>query len=142
MQKILENSQKIAILGLSSDPTKASNVVAKYLKEKGYIIIPIHPKGGEILGIKAYTSMQEAFRYETNIDILNIFRKSEILLEVAQEILTLPYFPKCVWVQLGLSNKEAKDLLETNKIIYFENACIKIEHQRIFNASNLKNHGC
>lgn len=76
--------------------------------------------------------MQDAFRQETDIDLLNVFRKSEALLEVAQEVLSLPYLPKCVWVQLGLNNKEAKELLENAGITYFEDACIKIEHQRIF----------
>lgn len=132
MKKVLENSKKIAILGLSPDAQKPSNKVAKYLQDKGYSIIPIYPKGGEILGIKAYTSLQDAFRQETDIDLLNVFRKSEALLEVAQEVLSLPYLPKCVWVQLGLNNKEAKELLENTGITYFEDACIKIEHQRIF----------
>ncbi|EEO26463.1 CoA-binding protein [Helicobacter winghamensis] len=132
MKKVLENSKKIAILGLSPDAQKPSNKVAKYLQDKGYSIIPIYPKGGKILGIKAYTSLQDAFSQETDIDLLNVFRKSEALLEVAQEVLSLPYLPKCVWVQLGLNNKEAKELLENAGITYFEDACIKIEHQRIF----------
>ncbi|WP_299545740.1 CoA-binding protein [uncultured Helicobacter sp.] len=132
MQNVLSNSKKIAILGLSPDPQKPSNKVAKYLQEKGYSIIPIYPKGGEILGVQAYTSLQDAFQDQKDIDLVNVFRKSEALLEVAQEILNLPYLPKCVWVQLGLSNKDAKILLENAGITYFENACIKIEHQRIF----------
>ena len=132
MQNVLSNSKKIAILGLSPDPQKPSNKVAKYLQEKGYSIIPIYPKGGEILGVQAYTSLQDAFQDQKDIDLVNVFSKSEALLEVAQEILNLPYLPKCVWVQLGLSNKDAKILLENAGITYFENACIKIEHQRIF----------
>lgn len=131
-KEILENSKKIAILGLSPDPTKASNKVAQYLQKKGYVIIPIYPKGGEILGCKAYENLQDAFNAESDIDILNVFRKSEALLGVAQETLALPYLPKCVWVQLGLSSKEAKELLEKSGIVYFENACIKIEHERLF----------
>ncbi|MCI5968257.1 CoA-binding protein [Helicobacter sp.] len=136
-KEILQSSKKIAILGLSPDIQKASNKVAKYLQDKGYVILPIYPKGGEILGVKAYTSLQDAFKQEADIDLLNVFRKSEALLEVAQEVLSLPYLPKCVWVQLGLSSKEAKSLLENAGIVYFENACIKIEHQRIFNDSHL-----
>ncbi|MBX7491082.1 CoA-binding protein [Helicobacter turcicus] len=136
-KNILETSKKIAILGLSPDPNKPSNAVAKYLQAKGYKIIPIYPKGGEILGVRAYTSLQDAFNTESDIDILNVFRKSEALFNVAQEVLNLPYRPKCVWVQLGLKNKEAKDLLQKTGIVYFEDICIQIEHQRIFNDSNL-----
>lgn len=136
MQTIQKNlftlGKKIAILGLSPDSTKVSNMVARYLQQQGYCIIPIYPKGGEILGVRAYTSLQEAFSCETDIALVNVFRKSEALLGIAQEILDLPYAPKCVWVQLGLSSKEARDLLENAGIIYVENACIKIEHQRLF----------
>lgn len=131
MQDILAHSKCIAILGLSPDSTKPSYKAAKYLQENGYTIIPIYPKGGEILGAKVYTNLQDAFR-ENTIDILNVFRKSDALLEIAKEVLTLENKPKCVWVQLGLENINAKNLLESNNIIYFENLCIKIEHQRLF----------
>lgn len=136
LKTILEDSKTIAILGLSPDFTKPSHQVAQYLQHRGYSIIPIYPKGGEILGIKAYTSLKEAFEANVQIDILNVFRKSEALLEVAKEVLALKTLPKCVWVQLGLANQAAKELLEKAGILYIEDSCIKIEHKRLFNAPN------
>lgn len=132
--ELLKSAKNIAILGLSPDESKASNAVAKYLLAQGYNIIPIYPKippNGEILGKKAYANLQEAFSQNAKIDILNIFRKSEVLEEIAQEIITLENKPKCVWVQLGLSNVRAKEILTSAKIIYEENSCIKIEHERL-----------
>lgn len=62
---LLGTSKNIAILGLSPDSTKTSHQVAKYLLQKGFNIIPIYPKGGEILGKRAYHSLQEAFSEES-----------------------------------------------------------------------------
>ncbi|WP_104721241.1 CoA-binding protein [Helicobacter mesocricetorum] len=138
LKKTLLNTPKnIAILGLSPDPTKTSHQVAQYLLQKGFNIIPIYPKGGEILGKKAYHSLQEAFSEESiqkngEIEILNIFRKSEALKGIAEEIIELPNKPKCVWIQLGLQSQEAKNILEQNNLLYIENSCIKLEHQRLF----------
>lgn len=132
--EVLKSAKNIAILGLSPDESKASNAVAKYLLTQGYNVIPIYPKipsNGEILGKKAFLSLQEAFSQNAKIDILNIFRKSEALEEVAQEIIVLDNKPKCVWVQLGLSNARAKEMIEGAKIFYEENSCIKIEHKRL-----------
>lgn len=130
----LKSAKNIAILGLSPDERKASNAVAKYLLAQGYNVIPIYPKippNGEILGKKAYPNLQEAFCQNAKIDILNIFRKSEALEGIALEIITLENKPKCVWVQLGLSNAHAKEILKRAKIIYEENSCIKVEHERL-----------
>ncbi len=133
---LLGTSKNIAILGLSPDSTKTSHQVAKYLLQKGFNIIPIYPKGGEILGKRAYHSLQEAFSEESikkngAIEILNIFRKSEALEGIAKEIIKLPNKPKYVWIQLGLQSKEAKDILEQNNLLYIENICIKLEYERL-----------
>ena len=89
MRTILQESKVIAVLGLSPDSNKPSFKVAKFLQERGYKILPIYPKGGTILGVNAYTSLQEAFEAEERIDILNVFRKSEALFGIAQEVLML-----------------------------------------------------
>ncbi|MGX2984425.1 CoA-binding protein [Helicobacter sp. 23-1048] len=145
MQKthILQTAKNIAILGLSPDDGKASNIVARYLIAQGYNVIPIYPRlpeGGEILGRRAYASLQEAFSDESlrdscgqsgTIDILNVFRKSEALEAVASEILALKNAPKCVWVQLDLHNAKAKEKLQNAGIAYEEDSCIKLEHARL-----------
>ncbi|WP_297811723.1 CoA-binding protein [uncultured Helicobacter sp.] len=136
LRTILKESKVIAVLGLSPEQTKPSHKVARFLQEKGYKILPIYPKGGEILGECAYTSIKEVFEAQNKvglqIDILNVFRKSEALLEVAREVLELANPPKCVWVQLGLQNAQARKMLENTKIMYVENLCIKLEYERLF----------
>ena len=132
LREILQESKTIAVLGLSPDSSKPSFKVAQFLQNKGYKILPIYPKGGTILGVNAYTSLQEAFEAEEKIDILNVFRKSEALFGIAQEVLMLKNPPQCVWVQLGLESAQAKEALENAGIAYVENLCIKLEYERLF----------
>lgn len=129
IKEILQASKNIAILGLSNDINKPSYMVGEYLLNNGYNIIPIHPKYDEILGIKTYKSLQEI---DVKIDILNVFRKSEAIFGIAQEVLALKNKPKCMWVQLGIESKKSKELLENSDIFYVENLCIKLEHKRLF----------
>lgn len=145
MQKthILQTAKNIAILGLSPDESKASNIVARYLLAQGYNVIPIYPRlpeSGEILGRRAYASLQEAFSdlalrdscgQSGTIDILNVFRKSEALEAVASEIIALKNAPKYVWVQLDLHNAKAKEILQNAGVAYEEDSCIKLEHARL-----------
>lgn len=141
-KQLLQKAKNIAILGLSPDESRASNVVARYLIAQGFNVIPIYPRAnGEILGRKAYASLQEAFSDEAlsecgEIDILNVFRKSEALQAVANEVLRLKNKPKCVWVQLGLFNENAKVICENVGILYEENSCIKLEFERLFSKVN------
>lgn len=151
---LLTQSQTIVIIGLSSDESKPSHKVACYLQAQGYTIIPIHPKGGaiQINGIehKAFTTLQECARNLSErgekIDIIDVFRKSDALPQVANEILALgdlgtrnpantaaTQLPACVWVQLGLANAEAKAKLTQAGIYYIEDSCIKLEHERLLN---------
>lgn len=138
---ILERSKIIVIVGLSPDEHKASYQVAQYLLDNGYEIVPIYPRGGEIFKRKAFSSLSEAFTYLAQMgkvcDIINIFRKSEALPSVMREICSLEgisSFNKegvCVWVQLGLESAEAAAIARECGIMYEENSCIKIEHQRL-----------
>lgn len=131
IRDILQSSKNIAILGLSNDSSKPSFMVAQYLVEHGYNVIPIHPKYKEIMGFKVYSNLHDAFCNE-NIDILNVFRKSEVILDITKEVLGFNNKPKCIWVQLGIESMEAKKLMQNSDIVYIENLCIKIEHEAIF----------
>ena len=142
---ILESAKNIIIIGLSPDTQKPSYKVAQYLLENGYNIIPIYPRGGEILGKKVFTSLKEALNHLAQngeiCDIVNIFRKSEALPEVMNEICEIKcnntygatFAPNlCVWVQLGLRNEKSHEIAQECGILYEEDSCIKIEHNKLF----------
>jgi predicted CoA-binding protein len=128
IRKIFEDCKSIAIIGLSPDETKASNMVARYLLSKGYKIIPIYPKEEMILGEKVYRSLSEV---PDRVDMVDMFRKPEIADTLVEEAIKrgdVKYF----WLQLGIVNDAAiKKAIEAG-MIGIQNKCTKIEHQRLF----------
>ncbi|HEM4389047.1 TPA: CoA-binding protein, partial [Streptococcus suis] len=122
----LKNAKTIAVVGLSSREETAAYRVSKLMQEAGYKIIPVNPKaaGGTILGELVYSSLAEI---DQSIDIVDVFRRSEFLPEVAQEFIQSN--AKVFWAQLGLESQEAEKLLRQagrNDIVM--NKCIKIEY--------------
>ncbi|MGQ7485377.1 CoA-binding protein [Streptococcus suis] len=122
----LKNAKTIAVVGLSSREETAAYRVSKLMQEAGYKIIPVNPKaaGGTILGELVYSSLAEI---DQPIDIVDVFRRSEFLPEVAQEFIQSD--AKVFWAQLGLESQEAEKLLRQagrNDIVM--NKCIKIEY--------------
>jgi hypothetical protein len=126
-KEILETSKIIAIVGLSPDKEKASNIVANYLIAHGYQIIPINSGHDEILGRKSYKSLSNI---PEKIDIVDIFMRSEKVLPVVEEAIKLK--PRGIWLQLGIINEEARKIVESKGIAFFMNVCIKQEHEKIF----------
>ncbi|HEM3194993.1 CoA-binding protein [Streptococcus suis] len=122
----LKNAKTIAVVGLSSREETAAYRVSKLMQEAGYKIIPVNPKaaGGTVLGELVYSSLAEI---DQPIDIVDVFRRSEFLPEVAQEFIQSN--AKVFWAQLGLESQEAEKLLRQagrNDIVM--NKCIKIEY--------------
>ncbi|HOE16306.1 MAG TPA: CoA-binding protein [Syntrophorhabdaceae bacterium] len=125
-KEILEQSKVIAVVGLSPDTEKPSNIVAQYLIAQGYRIIPVNPSHDSILGQKTYKTLSDI---PENIDIVDIFMRADRLLPVVEEAARIK--PKCIWLQLGIVNEEAKRLAEENGITFFMDRCIKIEHSKL-----------
>ncbi|WP_104697984.1 MULTISPECIES: CoA-binding protein [unclassified Helicobacter] len=126
MYEKLKELKNIAINGLSPNPLKDSFMVSKFLQDKGFEIIPIYPKEDFILGQKVYRSYTQAHK-EHQIDCVVVFRKSEKCLEIAEEILKSSPLPKVVFLQLGITNQQARQILEAKGIFFIENRCIKTE---------------
>ncbi|WP_206912156.1 hypothetical protein IGL98_001841 [Enterococcus sp. DIV0840] len=121
----LKQAKRIAVVGLSAKEDRTSYQIAKLLQNHGYEIIPVNPilAGQEILGEKVYEKLQDV---PGQIDIVDIFRRSEFLPEVAQDFIETD--AKVFWAQLGLESEEAAEMLKKagrNAIIM--NRCIKIE---------------
>ena len=124
---LLAEAKTIAVLGLSSKPQKDSYQVAAFLKEKGYRIIPVSPVKKEILGQKVFASLDDI---KEPVDIVNVFRKPDQIVPHALEAIRLR--PKAFWMQLGIENREAAELLTDAGIDVVMNRCIKVEHSRLF----------
>lgn len=129
IEKALQ-SKTIVVVGLSKSEFKASYGVASYLQSAGYKIIPVNPTsaGQRILDEKVYSSVLEI---PDKIDLVDVFRPSEEVLAVAEEVVKLKNKPRFFWMQLGIENEEAKQLLEKNGIQVVMNKCMMVEHKRL-----------
>ncbi|HSR74457.1 MAG TPA: CoA-binding protein [Sulfurovum sp.] len=128
MKKYFEETKTIAVLGASPDTTKASNHVAEYLKEAGYKMIPVYPKGETILGEKVYRSLAEI---DVPVDMVVVFRKPEALDAIADAVIARGDV-KTYWTQLGLVNNDAAQRVKDAGINVVQNYCAMVEHKRIF----------
>lgn len=126
-KELLQASKVIAMVGLSPDPAKPSNGVARYLKSKGYRVVPVNPGQESILGEKCYKSLSEITE---QVDIVDIFMRAEKVLPVVEEAIKIK--PKAIWLQLGIVNEEAKTVAEKNGIMFLMDKCVKQEHARLF----------
>ncbi|UOF89866.1 CoA-binding protein [Fodinisporobacter ferrooxydans] len=126
---ILKQSKTIAVVGLSVDPAKASHEVASYLQSQGYEIVPVNPNAGNILGRAAHPDLRNL---DGPVDIVDIFRRSEHVLEVVQQAVSIR--PKLIWLQSGIVNDEAKRLAEQAGIPFVMDRCLKVEHRRLLGA--------
>ena len=123
IRQLLIDSKTIAVVGLSPKPERDSHMVAKYLKEHGYKIIPVRPAQKEILGEKVYSSLDDI---DEPVDIIDVFRNSAQIMPHALEALRIK--PKLFWMQQDIENQEAAELLNREGIDVVMDKCIKVEH--------------
>ena len=98
----LQNSQTIAVVGLSGDPDRISFRVTRYMQEQGYRIIPVNPMIEEVLGEKSYPDLKSV---PESIDMVNIFRRSELVAPVVDQAIEIGV--KYIWMQDGVINPES-----------------------------------
>ena len=129
IKEILSKYKTIAMVGVSNDPTKASTIVMKYMQEYGYKVYPVNPraKGQKILGQEVFAKISDI---KDKIDIVDVFRPSKEVYAIAED--TVKIGAKVLWLQLGIREEKAKDLMEKNDIKYVENKCTKMEYQKYF----------
>lgn len=120
---ILKKSKRIAVVGLSGNPERTSYMVSKAMQDAGYEIIPVNPTVDEVLGVKSVKSLKDI---EGHVDIVNVFRRSEHLLEVAKEFATIN--ADVFWSQLGCIDEAAYNFLKEKGYTVVMDRCIKVEH--------------
>lgn len=123
IREILKKAKRIAVVGLSANPERTSYMVSKAMQDAGYEIIPVNPTVDEVLGVKAVKSLKEI---EGHVDIVNVFRRSEFLMDVAKEFVEIN--ADVFWAQLGVVNEEAYQFLKAKGYTVIMDRCIKVEH--------------
>lgn len=105
LRQIYAQTRTIAVVGISADPSKASHTRPRYLQAQGFRIVPITPRGGEVLGEAAYTSLRDV---DISIDVVNVFRPSEEVPDIAREAVEVG--AKVLWTQSGITSDEAAEI--------------------------------
>ena len=137
IKKTLEASKTIAMVGVSSIKKeistnikrRPSTIVMKYMQEFGYKVIPVNPfsAGEKIHGETIVASLNDI---KIPIDIVDVFRPSKEAPIIAKDAIKVG--AKVFWLQYGIKNDEAKQMVESKNIFYISNKCIKQEYQRLF----------
>jgi predicted CoA-binding protein len=128
ISRLLGEVTSIAVVGLSPKENRPSNMVARYLLDVGYTVYPVNPGQKEILGESCYADLHSI---PHRIDIVDIFRKSEDVLPIVQQIIKLNPLPRAVWMQQGIINEAAADLARKNGVFVVMDRCIKVDHQNL-----------
>jgi len=122
IDRILGAAKTVAVVGLSDKPYRPSHDVARYLREKGYRVIPVNPRIREALGEKSYGSLSEI---PGDVDLVDVFRKSENVPGIAEEAIRVGV--KYFWMQEGVVNEQAREKLVAAGIPVVMNRCMKNE---------------
>lgn len=126
IQAILNNNKTIAVVGLSDKSSRDSYKVAKYMKEKGYTIIPVNPNVDEVLGEKSYASLKDI---PVDIDIVDIFRKPEEIPAIVDA--AIEKGTKVIWMQKGLAHNASAIKARDKGIEVVMSKCIMVEHKNM-----------
>lgn len=133
IRKILEDIRTIAVVGCSKDPTKDAHRVPKYMQMNGYRIIPVNPTATEILGEKAYPSLDAV---PVPFDAVDIFRPSADVPPIVDQAVKSP--AKVIWMQLGIRNEEAAKKVQAAGKIVIQDHCMMRDHARLFGKTILE----
>jgi len=129
IRHLLENSKRVAVLGIKPDPAQPAYYVPEYIQKAGYEIIPVpvyYPDLREVLGAPVYRTL---FAIPGDIDIVDVFRRPNDIPQHVDDILAKR--PKAVWFQLGIRNDEAAEKLARAGIDVVQDHCMLVELQKI-----------
>jgi hypothetical protein len=126
-RRVLQEAKVIAIVGQSSDHYYTSYQVREYLIEQGYIVYGVNPFLDEIEGAVVYHTIADV---PAPIDIVDVFRKSDFLMEVVEEAIAVG--AKTVWAQLDVVDDFAAQRALEAGLNFAQNICIRTEHERLF----------
>ena len=124
---LLKRSKTIAVVGLSNSPLRPSHGVSAYMQTHGYKIIPVNPLIKGSLGEKSHSTLLDV---EENIDIVNVFRRSEFVEEVVDQAIQKKV--PAIWMQEGVINEKAAEKARKAGIFVIMDNCILKAHKARF----------
>jgi len=130
LRALLKRARTIAVVGLSPKPIRPSHSVAQYLQRAGYRIVPVNPGHETILGERSYPTLGAAAR-DLTIDVVDVFRRSELAGAVVDEALTLRPLPRLIWLQQGVADPAAEARAAAAGIPFVMDRCLAVDHRHL-----------
>jgi predicted CoA-binding protein len=134
LRRILRDSRRIAIVGISAEWHRPSFFVGKYLLEHGYTMIPVNPKYESVLGQRAFPNLRAAREQAGPIDLVDCFRRAEEVEALVDDAVAIG--AKTLWMQLGIVSEAAARKAGAAGLEVVMDRCVKIEHGRLFGGLN------
>jgi hypothetical protein len=126
VRTILESSTTVATVGASTDGSKPSGSVPRYLKEIGFKVTPVNPNADEIFGERAYAKLADI---PQKVDVVQVFRPAEEVPEIAREAVAIG--AKALWLQLDIISDEARRIAEAAGLAFVQDRCMEKESRRL-----------
>jgi uncharacterized protein len=126
IRRLLEQTRRIAVVGLSPKPHRDSHRVALYLQERGYLVVPVYPREETILGAPVYRRVQDI---PGGVDLVDVFRRSEELPQVVDDAIAAR--APAIWFQLDCIHEEAAARAAGDGMTVVMDRCIMVEHARL-----------
>lgn len=127
IRRLLQESETIAVVGLSSSPMRPSFGVASYLQHAGYKVIPVNPNEKSVLGERAVARLEDI---REKVDIVDVFRRSEFVSGIAESAISIG--AKALWLQEGVVDEEAAKRARGAGLFVAMDVCILKEHAKRF----------
>jgi predicted CoA-binding protein len=129
IDRVLRAARRIAVVGASSNAGRPSFGVFRYLTNQGFECVPVNPNERSVLGIPAFRTLTEAAAETGPFDIVDVFRRSELVVPHAEEAVAIG--AHCLWLQLGVVNWDAARIAAAAGLAIVMDRCTAIEWRRI-----------
>ncbi|MBI4277027.1 MAG: CoA-binding protein [Armatimonadetes bacterium] len=129
LARLLGAYRRVAVVGLSVRPERASHGVARYLIREGYTVIPVNPNYPEVLGLRSYPSLLDV---PGPVEIVDVFRRPDAVPEVVDQAIARG--AKVLWLQEGVIHEPAARRAAAHGMTVVMDRCILREHLRLIRA--------
>ena len=126
IRRLLDQTRRIAVVGLSPKPHRDSHRVALYLQDRGYVVVPVYPREETIVGAPVYRRVQDI---AGSVDLVDVFRRSEELPRVVDDAIAAG--APAIWFQLDCIHEEAATRAAGAGMTVVMDRCIMVEHARL-----------
>jgi uncharacterized protein len=126
LTRLLTEAQTIAVVGASNNPERASHGIMKKLIDVGYRVVPVNPKESEVLGQRAYASVDDI---PIPVDVVDVFVRADAVMPVAEAAIRKG--AKALWLQLGIVNEDAAKRAQEAGLLVVMDECIGVSHARL-----------